>query len=159
MSRSDKPVFDLREFAGYLKRSTPHPLDEKVLAAISSPQRRAAMTPDDVSVLTVFGHREAVEAVRTSDIQTLNYGFFAVAIAVDLKGNMPEVFMALAPLFHSANLLNARTEDIVVGLMDAGASTEAIDEIRRFAGRPAANRSLKAFGLREEGSGRSFRYI
>jgi hypothetical protein len=80
--------------------------------------------------------------------QCSKYGLFAVATAVDLKGDMPEVFMAFAPVFHSANLLNKRTEDIVVGLMDAGASTEPIDEIRRFAGRQAANRSLKAFDLR-----------
>lgn len=79
------PLFDRREFAGYLKRRIPHPLDDKVFTAMVDPQKRAAMAPEDVSVLAVFGHRKAVEAVRTSDIQTLNSGFLAVAIAVDLQ--------------------------------------------------------------------------
>jgi hypothetical protein len=159
LSRSDRPLFDRREFAGYLKRRIPHPLDDKVLTAVVDPRKRAAMTPEDVSVLAVFGHRKAVEAVRNSDIQALSSGFLAAAIAVELQGDMRDVFMGLAPLFRSAGLLGARTEDIVAGLTSAGASAQSVDEIRRFAERPLANRSLEAFGLREEGSGSDFRYV
>jgi hypothetical protein len=159
LSRSSGPLFDRREFAGYLKRRIPHPLDGEVLAAIVDPRKRAMMAPEDVGVLAVFGHRMAIEAVRTSDIQTLNSGFLAVAIAIDLQGDAREVFTALAPLFRSADLLNARIEDMVTGPAFAEASAQSVDEIRRFAGRSPANRSLKAFGLREEGSGSDFRYV
>lgn len=48
--------------------------------------------------------------------------------------------MALAPLFHSACLLNTRTEDTVASLTFAGASAQSVDEIRRFAERPSAER-------------------
>lgn len=152
-------TFGHREFAGYLKRRIPHPLDAKVLAAIKDPQKRAVMTSDDVAVLTVFGHRQAVEAVRTSVVDALMTGFFAVAIAIDLHGDTRDVFMALAPLFRSAELLNTRTEDILAGLRLAGASAQSVYEIQRFGDRPVANRSLSAFGLREEGSGVEFRYV
>jgi hypothetical protein len=139
-------LLDRREFAGYLKRRIPDPLDDKVLTALIDPQKRAVMTPDDVSVLAVFGQREAVEAVRISDIRRLDSEFLAVAIAIDLQGDMREVFMALAPLLHSAYLLNRGIEDIAAALTSAGASAQSVKEIQRFAKRPSANRSLKAFG-------------
>jgi hypothetical protein len=48
---------------GYLKLRISHPLDARVLAAVADPERRAVMVPEDVGVLSVFGHRKAVEAV------------------------------------------------------------------------------------------------
>jgi hypothetical protein len=159
LSRSDSRFFARREFAGYLVFRIPHQLDDKVLVAISDPQRRAAMTPEDVDVLSVFGHRKAVEAVRNSTVQTLMDGFLAVAVAIDLQGDMREVFMALAPLFRSAELLNAQIDDLVASLISQDVSNQAVDEVRRFAERPISSRSLSAFGLREEGASTDFRYI
>lgn len=159
LSRSDGSLFGRREFAGYLKPRIPHQLDDMVLAAIRDPRKRAAMTPGDVSVLAVFGHRKAVEAVRTSTVQTLLAGFLAVAVAIDLHGDMRDVFMALAPLFRSAELLNEQMEDIAASLNAADISEQAVDDILRFGGRPVSNRSLSAFGLREEGAGLDFRYV
>ena len=155
----DGPLFARREFAGYLKMRIPHPLDEKVLLAINDSKLRAAMTPEDVSVLSVFAHRKAVEAVRSASPDALRDGFLAVAVAIGLTGDIREVFMALAPLFHSAQLLHVTDEEILESLSDLGVSRSSIDEIRKFSQRPEKGKSLSSMGLRQEGSGANLRYV
>jgi hypothetical protein len=104
LPQGDGGTFSRREFAGYLKARMPSPLDARVLAVIRDPRERAALGPGDVGVLSAFGHRKAVEAVRTSSALALADGFLGLATAIDLNGDIREVLMALAPAFHSAEL-------------------------------------------------------
>lgn len=156
---NDRSVFGRREFAGYLKLRIPHALDDRVLAVLKNPRMRAAMGPDDVGILSVFGHRKAVEAVRSSSSEVLIDGFLAVAVAIDINGDTREIFRALAPLFHSARLLSVGNEEILAAVASRGASSASLDEIRRFSQRPERDKSLSAMGLREEGTGNDFRYV
>ncbi len=87
LPRNDSPPFSRREFAGYLKMRIPHPLDAKVLVAVKDPKLRAAMVPEDISILSVFGHRKAVEAIRSGSLEALRDGFLAVAVAIGLHGD------------------------------------------------------------------------
>jgi hypothetical protein len=159
LSQDDKRFFGRREFAGYLRLRIPHPLDAKVLSAIQDARIRTKMGPGDVGVLSVFGHRTAVESVRSSSLDVLRQGFLAIAVAIDLDGDMREVFRSLAPLFHSARLLNVTDEEILSSLRPWGASAMSVEEIRRFSERPENAKSISAMGIREEGFGEQFRYV
>jgi hypothetical protein len=141
------------------KLRIPHPLDARVLAAVADPERRAAMVPEDVGGLSVFGHRKAVEAVRSGSPEVLRAGFLGVAVAIDLHGDIREVFRVLAALFHNARLLNVTDEEITAFLASAGVSPSSLNEVLRFSQRPEKDKSISAMGLREEGVGEKFRYV
>ncbi len=93
-------MFRRPDFAGYVQFPIPHPQDARVLAALTDRGMRDKMGPDDVGILAIFGHRKAVEAVRTHNIATLKEGFLGIAVASELTGDYRKVCMGLAVLFN-----------------------------------------------------------
>jgi hypothetical protein len=149
-------MFRSREFAGYLRFPIPHPLDARVLAALTDRRMRDQMKPDDVGILAVFGHRKAVEAVRTRNVATLKEGFLGTAVASELNGDYREVCMGLVVLFHCARLLQVPDQEVIDWAAASGYSQEAVDTLQAFSRRTERDRALSAFNLRETGSGHDF---
>lgn len=82
----------------------------------------------------------------------------SVAVAFDLHGDVREIFLALAPLFHSARLLGIPDQEAIAWIGRCGASPYSVAELTRFSQRTERDKSLAAMGLREEGEGQAFRY-
>lgn len=149
-------MFRMREFAGYLSYPIPHPLDNRVLAALTDREKREKLQPNDVGILAIFGHRKAVEAVRFSNISTLKEGFLAVAVANELNGDYREVCMGLAVLFYCARLLRLTDNEVIDWVVASGFSHKAVDTLWAFSQQTERDRSLSSFGLHATGSGSDF---
>jgi hypothetical protein len=149
-------MFRSREFAGYLRFPIPHPLDARVLTAITDSRMRNRMNPGDSGILAVFSHRKAVEAVRKGSATMLKEGFSGAAAAIELNGDIREVFLGLVVLFHCARLLHVADKEVIEWIASSGFSPEAVETIQGFSRRSERDRSLAAFHLREQGSGENF---
>jgi hypothetical protein len=149
-------MFRRREFAAYLILPIPHPLDARVLAAITDPAMRNRMTPDDAGILVIFGHRKAVEAVRNKSVALLKEGFIGIAVAIELNGDYREEAMGLVVLFHCARLLQVPDQEAIDWVASSGFSHDAVQTIRAFSRRSERERALSAFNMRESGAGKDF---
>jgi hypothetical protein len=139
----------------YYQLALPDPLDETLFGIVSAysalpgPQRErfvAALSPQQRSLLGVFGHRAATLSVREQDPERLRIGLVANAIANTVIPEKRNVDVALAVFHHCAQRLALDP----VALFDEAAelaTDEAAARMRAFGRR--SDVTLQQYGWRE----------
>lgn len=139
----------------YYQQTLPVPLDDALFGIISAysgltgPQRErfvATLSPQQRSLLGVFGHRAATLSVREQDPERLRLGLIANAIANTVIPERRNVDVALAVFHHCAKKLGL---DPVMLFDEAAelATDEMMARMRSFGRRPDV--TLQQFGWRE----------
>ncbi|MER5779088.1 hypothetical protein ABT144_33345 [Streptomyces sp. NPDC002039] len=158
---------DDKRFNGYLGMRIPHDLDQVVNDYIStyrsaSNERRGelvgAVSPRAASVLSVYGQRMAVEAVRRDAEEPLERAVVAVGIAEQRLPDPRENVIVLGAVHHSAELLGTSLAQIVARVSDTLPPASVL-ELQRFVQRDEKDKSLKAMRLRSFGTGETFIYV
>lgn len=155
-----------KQFDVFLARPVPHPLDDvadKVVTAYRTApgaQRRAMETeldPRMAGILCVYGERTATMAVRNRTPEPLRGGLVALGLAQLALRDYRTNLVPLAAVNHSADTVGVSLSTLLDEI--AGDLPErAVAPFRAFADRDASDKSLKAMGLRTEGTGETFRY-
>jgi hypothetical protein len=156
-----------KRFNGYLAYRVPHELDSVVDAAVSayrsgSEDARRQLTGDlnaDVAaVLSVYGERMAVLAVRTRSVEPLRRGLVGMGLAEGVLDDYRDNLIVLAAVNHSADTVGIGLTKLIDDVK-ADLSEPALARFRDFAQWRDDEKSLHAMGWRTKGEGDSFRYV
>ena len=152
-------------FNGYGRRPLPDPLDSVPQSVVQSylaapPEEReflSCLSSASCQVLAAYAEREASLAVRNQSPAVLRLSLLALGLSALTSQDGRESVSVLSLPWRSAELLGLNPEstfeDVAALLPDSPRRF-----IRAFAGRPAPDRTLDAFGYREAKDAGGFRY-
>ncbi|GIH79866.1 hypothetical protein [Planobispora longispora] len=147
----------------YADRELPHAIDDRIGALLDGftwadlgplPERLPAHAD---SVLSCYGERAATLAVRLGSAQPLARGIRAVLLGVVAARDFRDVLPSLAVLHRAAELVGLDA-DAYLRETASGLDPRLREVAQEFAGRAAPDKTLRAMGYRESGSGAEFTF-
>jgi len=156
-----------REYNGYLRRKIPHPLDDAVKVVIEDYLSRDAVgrrlvldaiQPRAAGVLSAYGQRMAVMAVRNSSSELLTLGVVAAGIGQPMLSDRRDNLRVLAALNDAAERVGQHLADILRDVR-GDIPGAAYSDFTSFCERSARDKSIASMGMGVAGSGSDFHYV
>ncbi|MEZ0113262.1 hypothetical protein ABH920_007292 [Catenulispora sp. EB89] len=156
-----------REFNGYLRRRIPHLLDNLATSAVEeylagdATVREAIVNAVDArvaGVLSAFGQRMAVVAVRRNSSEPLTLGLVAAGISNPLLEDPRDNLRVLAALNDAAERVGQQLTDVLRRVRN-DVPDASFRDFMSFCERTPRDKSLRAMGMGAAGVGEAFLYV